>query len=83
LPFCDWGKAHFDEYKFCLLCPLSFVRSCYPELRDLRGVIEREKTVGGVRILVTNRPKAMIAEAKSAGQVKKKNLCPPSTDCKL
>lgn len=44
------------------------------ELRDLRGVIEREKAIGGVLITRHEPTKAMVAEAKSAGQVKKDYL---------
>jgi site-specific DNA-methyltransferase (adenine-specific) len=46
------------------------------EMRDLRGVVEREKAIGGVLITRQEPSKAMISEAKSAGQVKNDYLPP-------
>jgi len=46
------------------------------EMRDLRGVVEREKAIGGVLITRHEPSKAMINEAKSAGQVKNDYLPP-------
>jgi site-specific DNA-methyltransferase (adenine-specific) len=70
------GNIYFDKTKRAIVSVKAGENVSVAMIRDLRGVIEREKAEIGIFLTLTDPKKTMVAEAAAAGQFEMEGFAP-------